>query len=114
MTGAATAVNTVEVTIYTGASVSTHVLDAAAGGPLRGVRVDLYDSGGEHLASEVTDEHGRVDELASALDPGRYRISWHVGGHFVSEISATVRLQAGHHHVPVLATGGSAMVYLGA
>lgn len=96
------------------ASVSTHVLDAAAGGPRPGIRVDLYDGAGDLIATGATDDHGRIQELASALAPGRYLVTWHLGGHFVSDVSATIHLAGGHHHVPLLATGASTMLYLGA
>ena len=93
--------------------MSTHVLDAAAGGPRTGVRVDLHDGAGELIASGATDDRGRIEELASALAPGRYRITWHLGGHFVADISTTIHLSDGRNHVPVLATGASATVYHG-
>ena len=99
----------------TGASLSTHVLDAGAGGPRPGVRVDVFDREGAPVAAGVSDERGRIEALASGLVPGPYLITWQTGGAFVAQISVTVHLRAGlHHHIPLLSTGASAMVYLGA
>jgi 5-hydroxyisourate hydrolase len=53
------------------ASLSTHVLDLAAGVPAAGVRVELASlSGGEPAGSGVTGADGRIGELGVGLGPG--------------------------------------------
>lgn len=105
--------NTVRMDSTEGASLSTHILDAAGGGARPGVAVEVRDGSGILVGSGVTDEQGRVGELASGLSAGSYRISWRTGGHFLEDVAVTVKLVDGHHHVPLLATGASAVVYLG-
>ncbi|HEY3809845.1 MAG TPA: hydroxyisourate hydrolase [Acidimicrobiales bacterium] len=96
-------------------SLSTHVLDASRGGPRPDVRVEVRDHADACVGRGVTDGRGRVEDLAAALAPGRYRIVWRLGGSFVDEVSATVDLlEERHYHVPALATDGSVVVYLGA
>ena len=55
------------------ASVSTHVLDTAAGKPAAGVRVELARRK-QVVASGETDADGRIAALASDLEPGRYEL----------------------------------------
>lgn len=94
-------------------SLSTHVLDGAAGGPVVGVEVDVHDMDGHLVGSGVTDGQGRVEALAGDLDTGTYRITWHLGG-FVVALAATLGLgEERPYHVPVLVSGHSAVVYLG-
>jgi 5-hydroxyisourate hydrolase len=96
-------------------SLSTHILDAARGGPRPDVRVEVRDHDDVCVARGVTDERGRIEDLASSLTPGSYRMVWVLGGAFVGEVAATVELlEERHYHVPVLATDGSVVVYLGA
>lgn len=99
---------------HTPASLSTHILDATIGGPRSGVEVVVHDSSGAQVGAGVSDERGRIGDLAAGLAPGPHRITWKTGGVFVGEVAVTVRLGEGHHHVPLLSTGASAMVYLGA
>ena len=95
-------------------SLSTHVLDAAAGGPLVGVAVTVTDVAGAVVASGTTDNTGRVGELATGLAPGTYRIGWETGGDFLAGIAAVVILADDrHYHVPLLASPVSAVTYLG-
>ena len=54
-------------------SVSTHVLDTAAGKPASGVRVELARERAV-VASGETDANGRIAELARDLEPGRYEL----------------------------------------
>ncbi|MBO0729088.1 MAG: hydroxyisourate hydrolase [Acidimicrobiaceae bacterium] len=97
------------------ASLSTHVLDAAAGGPHRPVHVEVHDTTGTRVGEGRTDESGRIESLAESLAPGSYRITWRLEGAFVVALSATVVLAGeGRCHVPVLASDGLAAVYLGA
>ncbi len=82
------------------ASLSTHVLDTAGGGPAAGVRVELW-SGAVSLADETTDADGRA-RLAEALEPGTYRVVFHPPSPFFSRVELQVELEAGHYHVPLL------------
>lgn len=98
-----------------GASISTHIIDSAAGGGRPGVRVEVTDGGGAVVGTGVADASGRIADLAAGLAPGVYRIRWSVDGSFVVEAAVTVRLDGvGHYHVPLLASDHSAAVYLGA
>lgn len=96
------------------ASLSTHVLDAAAGGAHRPVHVEVHDSLGVRVGEGLTDEAGRIESLAESLSPGEYHITWRLKGAFVAALSATVVLVGeGRCHVPVLAADSMAAVYLG-
>ena len=63
-------------------SLSTHVLDASRGTPATGVAVRLTTTGGQELATAVTDADGRVRELAAELAAGTYRITFDTGAYF--------------------------------
>ena len=77
-------------------SLSTHVLDTAAGRPAEGVRVELL-RGGELVAAADTDGDGRA-RLAEELEPGVYRIAFAPPSPFFRR----VELGDGHYHVPLL------------
>ena len=95
-------------------SVSTHVLDASAGGGVEGLTVELRDLSDNVVGSGSTDRDGRVASLASGLAPGAYRLSWEVGGDFVVQVVVTVALDEDrHYHVPLLVSAASAITYLG-
>jgi 5-hydroxyisourate hydrolase len=100
-------------------SLSTHVLDAAAGGPRAGVAVTVHavtgpPPDGPPVASAVTDADGRIPSLATDLVPGSYRIEWSTAGAFVSAVAVTVELSEDrHYHVPLLVSPASAVTYLG-
>jgi 5-hydroxyisourate hydrolase-like protein (transthyretin family) len=99
------------------ASVSTHVLDAAVGGPRPGVRVTLETAEGTPLAIGITDATGRVEALAGDLQPGRYRLRWDLTERagFLREAAVVIDLEEDrHYHVPLLAAPACAMSYLGA
>lgn len=94
------------------ATLSTHVLDTAYGRPRQGVRVALFQ--GEHLvASEETDADGRIRSLGADLAPGEYRLVFTLGGGYFHEIALVVRLDGGHHHVPLLVSPFGATTYRG-
>ncbi len=57
-------------------SLSTHVLDTAAGRPAAGVRVELFHDGAL-IASGTTDADGRIADLATRLESGRYTLVFH-------------------------------------
>jgi 5-hydroxyisourate hydrolase len=81
-------------------SLSTHVLDTAAGRPAAGVRVELWRSG-ELVASADTDDDGRA-RLADGLSPGVYRIAFAPPSPFFRRVELEVELGDGHYHVPLL------------
>jgi 5-hydroxyisourate hydrolase len=92
-------------------SLSTHVLDTAAGRPAAGVAVELL-SGAERVASTETDEDGRA-RLGELLDPGTYRIVFHPPSPFFRRVELEVELEDGHYHVPLLVSPFSCASYRG-
>ncbi|MBD0329368.1 MAG: hydroxyisourate hydrolase [Thermoleophilia bacterium] len=82
-------------------SLSTHVVDTAAGRPAAGVAVALLREG-ERLASARTDEDGRVRELAADLEPGAYALVFHPPSPFFRRVELELALEDGHYHVPLL------------
>jgi 5-hydroxyisourate hydrolase len=82
-------------------SVSTHVLDTAAGTPASGIRVELC-RGREVLAAGETDDDGRIAALAEDLDAGRYEIVFWPPSPFFTRVELEVELGDGHHHIPLL------------
>lgn len=104
-------------------SLSTHVLDAAAGRPAPGIPVRLdsrADAGWTQVASAVTDADGRVRELGPAdLPAGVHRLTFEVTAHFPDgfypEVTVTFRITdpAAHHHVPVLLSPFAYTTYRG-
>jgi len=81
-------------------SLSTHVLDIAAGRPAAGVRVELA-RGGDLVASAQTDGDGRA-RLADDLEPGTYRLAFAPPSPFFTRVELEIVLGDGHHHVPLL------------
>ena len=82
-------------------SVSTHVLDTAAGRPAAGVRVELC-RGTDVLAAGETDGDGRIAALADGLDPGTYALVFWPPSPFFTKVELQLELADGHHHVPLL------------
>jgi 5-hydroxyisourate hydrolase len=82
-------------------SVSTHVLDTAAGRPASGIRVELCRTS-EVLAEGRTNEDGRISALAEGLEPGSYSLVFWPASPFFKRIELEVELAAGHHHIPLL------------
>jgi 5-hydroxyisourate hydrolase len=93
------------------ASLSTHVLDTAAGRPAAGVTVELLH-GGAPLARAQTDADGRA-RLAESLDPGRYSLVFHPPSPFFRRIELELELEEGHYHVPLLVSPFSCASYRG-
>jgi 5-hydroxyisourate hydrolase len=89
-------------------SLSTHVLDTAAGCPGAGIAVTLSARGGAELGSGVTDADGRVSSLGpDRLDAGDYVLRFDTGSYgndFYPEVVVvfTVADPDQHYHVPVL------------
>ena len=93
-------------------SLSTHVLDTAAGRPAAGVRVELV-SGREVVASASTDEDGRVPALAENMEPGRYALVFWPPSPFFSRVELEIELVEGHYHVPLLVSPYGCASYRG-
>lgn len=93
------------------ASLSTHVLDTSAGRPAAGLSVTLESADGTVLARGVTDEDGRVGDLAPDLPAGEHRVRFHTGAWFDAQqvtafypevvVAFTVDRDE-HFHVPLL------------
>jgi 5-hydroxyisourate hydrolase len=108
-------------------TLSTHVLDAASGLPATGVRVTLkrrHGDGWQPLAEAVTDDDGRVSDLApGGLGAGVHELVFATGEWFaatgqtgfypevpvVFEVTDTSR----HHHVPLLLSPYAYSTYRG-
>ncbi|MBP2702434.1 hydroxyisourate hydrolase [Microbispora sp. RL4-1S] len=113
-------------------SLSTHVLDTAAGRPAKDVLVRLSrraPHGFVPVAEGRTDDDGRIREWSplgrewsAGVDPrpGTYRLLFDTGGYlgedaFFPEVSVvfTVREAGGHHHVPLLLSPFAYSTYRG-
>jgi 5-hydroxyisourate hydrolase len=94
------------------ASLSTHVLDTAAGRPAQGVRVELFRDA-EPVAAGETNEDGRIAELAVGLEPGVYRLVFHPPSPFFRRVELGVELEDGHYHVPLLVSPYGCASYRG-
>jgi 5-hydroxyisourate hydrolase len=109
-------------------SLSTHVLDTAAGRPAAGVAVtvEIATAGGwDVLAERVTDRDGRVGDLlaSGAMEPGTYRLSFATGAYFAARrertfwprvaVEFTVSAPQEHHHVPLLVSPHGYTTYRG-
>ncbi len=106
------------------ATVSTHVLDATAGGPAAGVGVVLAgrDAAGSWRVAEcgVTDAGGRY-RFAEPLPKGEWRLTFGTGAYFEErgtasfypEVTITFRVSVGHYHVPLLLSPFAYSTYRG-
>ena len=99
-------------------TLSTHVLDTAAGVPAAGVAIELLqrtDEGWLPMTQHVTDADGRVAALLpphARSAPGEYRLVFDAGAYFERRgvasfysrvtVDFVVRDPAAHHHVPLL------------
>jgi 5-hydroxyisourate hydrolase len=92
-------------------SLSTHVLDTAAGRPAAGVTVELAGSAGT-VATVETDGDGRA-RLADDLVPGTYRLVFHPPSPFFTRVELQVELADGHYHVPLLVSPYGCASYRG-
>jgi 5-hydroxyisourate hydrolase len=93
-------------------SVSTHVLDTAAGSPATGIRVELARNRNV-VASGTTDADGRIAKLADDLDPGRYALVFWPPSPFFRRVELEVELVEGHYHVPLLVSPYGCASYRG-
>jgi 5-hydroxyisourate hydrolase len=84
-------------------TLSTHVLDTAAGLPATGIRVLLETRAGTPLDEAVTDQDGRIGSLGGELDAGDYVLRFATEGPFFPEVVVVFTISdQRHHHVPVL------------
>ncbi len=91
-------------------TISTHVLDTAAGTPAVGIRVRCWRLDGasaKPVGEGLTDGDGRIRDLLDdhELIPGRYRLAFELGaGRFFEAATVDVRIDDGRrsHHVPLL------------
>lgn len=104
--------------------LSAHVLDAAAGVPAAGVRVQLNSATGHPMASAVTGADGRVTTLGpDRLKPGSYQVTFGSGDYFAGRgvdcfypsvtVLFTVAVGQPHYHVPLLLSPYSYTTYRG-
>jgi 5-hydroxyisourate hydrolase-like protein (transthyretin family) len=92
-------------------SVSTHVLDTAAGAPVAGMPVELHRAD-EQIAGTTTDADGRA-RLAEELEAGTYRIVFHPRSPFFRRVELEIEVADGHYHVPLLVSPYSCVTYRG-
>jgi 5-hydroxyisourate hydrolase len=94
--------------------ISTHVLDTERGEPAAGMQVAVY-RGKELVSLQETDEDGRIAELAQTLEPGEYRLVFHVGGGFFEKVELTIAIADvhRHYHVPLLVSSYQCTTYRG-
>ena len=89
-------------------TLSTHVLDTAAGTPAKGISVRLETRDGCVLDDGVTDADGRVGAIGpEQLDAGDYVLRFETGSYvdgFYPEVVVvfTVDDPDQHYHVPLL------------
>ena len=94
------------------ASLSTHVLDTAVGGPATRVTVELLH-GDELVARAETDADGRA-RLSDGLALGRYRLVFHPPSEFFRRVEYELELDEDrHYHVPLLFSPFSCASYRG-
>lgn len=109
-------------------TISTHVLDAEAGAPARGVHVILYKLGENdrpvRLTQALTDDDGRVrDLLERPMSPGVYRLEFNLAGprgeaddgRFFRRMALDLRIEdtSRSYHVPLLLAPYSMTTYRG-
>ena len=110
-------------------TLTTHVLDTAAGRPAEGVPMELMEvGGGAPLASGVTNADGRTPQplLSGApLRIGVYELRFQVGAYFAGQAAGrppfldVIPVRFGisepeaHHHVPLLVSPGAYSTYRG-
>ena len=106
-------------------TLSTHVLDTAAGQGAAGIAVSVlhrHDSDGwSEIGAGVTGADGRaVDLVPAALwQPGRWRLVFDTASHlgadaFLPEVTVEFRTRdRSHHHVPLLLAPFGYTVYRG-
>ena len=102
-------------------TISTHVLDTAAGTPAAGIPVTLYrhEGGAEEVVGRgTTDEDGRIARLLDGeFVAGDYRIEFDIAGRGELFTSAEFRFRvtdtSRHLHIPLLLAPYSMTTYRG-
>ena len=113
-------------------SLTTHVLDTAAGRPAAGIRLELFALDGEDresIKTLITNADGRTDDpvlSAAEFGVGTYEIVFDVGRHFSGyagvpdppflgrvPIRFSVTDPDAHYHVPLLVSPWSYSTYRG-
>jgi 5-hydroxyisourate hydrolase len=92
-------------------SLSTHVLDTAAGRPAQAVAIELRLED-RVVATAATDADGRA-RLADDLAAGTYRLVFHPPSPFFTRVELQVELEDGHYHVPLLVSPYGCASYRG-
>src|SRR6266567_4034353 len=92
-------------------SLSTHVLDLERGQPATGVRVELWRE--DLVTASDTDADGRINPLATDLEPGVYRLLFRPPSPFFKGIGLDVELEDGHYHIPLLVSSYGCTTYRG-
>ncbi len=96
-------------------SISTHVLDVGRGESARGVRVELYRQN-TRISTQETNQEGRITDLVRGpLEPGPYRLIFHLASPFFSrlELEFNVADADHHYHFPLLVSPYACTVYRG-
>lgn len=105
-------------------SVSTHVLDAVAGGPAAGVPITLIGANDAVLAEGHTDADGRNGDLSQVpLDEGVYRLRFNTAAYFAAigvtgfypevVIAFEITDSTAKYHVPLLLSPYAYSTYRG-
>ena len=76
------------------------------------MRVELVRDRDVVVAGE-TDDDGRIAELATGLEPGRYALVFWPPSPFFTRVELEVDLVAGHYHVPLLVSPYGCASYRG-
>jgi len=100
--------------------LTTHVLDTSNGKPAGGMKVALSVLEGREwkpLKTVTTNKDGRIDE-PFALNPGQYRLEFHVGDYFgkkdfLDVVPVVFNVAEAHYHVPLLCSPWSYTTYRG-
>ena len=89
-------------------TLSTHVLDTAAGRPAQGIHVRLETREGEPLGEGVTDADGRIGSIGpERLEAGDYVLRFDTAAYapgFFPEVVVVFTVEGLHqnYHVPLL------------
>ena len=105
-------------------SLSTHVLDTAAGRPAAGMKIELWSRDPSTLLKTVTtNADGRTDEpllAGDAMAAGTFELVFHVGDYFGDRsfldqvpVRFTIADPKGKYHVPLLVTPWAYSTYRG-
>jgi 5-hydroxyisourate hydrolase len=113
--------------------LTTHVLDTVNGKPAMGMRVELHRLDGpgtkSKLGEATTNDDGRLPQpllSGDSMQPGKYRLLFHVGDYFASRSNADARKfldvvpilftiddAVANYHVPLLVSPWSYSTYRG-